>query len=373
MAEGVPFLDLRAQQRGIAEELNAALAPLLRDAAFVGGEPVARFEQAFAEAHGVPHAVTVKSGTAALRLGLSALGIGPGDEVIVPAYTFIATATSVIHAGATPIFADVDETTACLDPQAAAALRSPRIKAMIPVHLYGHPAPMPSLLELAHERGWKVLEDCAQSHLARLNDAATGTFGDAGAFSFYPSKNLGAGGDGGCLITRSGEVADRIRSLANHGRSGRYHHTEIGWNERLDALQAAILAVKLRHLEGWNAARRRAATRYSELLAGISPWGEPLRLPRQLPGTAPVHHLYVVRHSRRDEIAAALGNEEIGTATHYTLTLPEQPAFAGRGEKTGAFPSARAWSRTCLCLPLFPEITAEQQERVAEALRRLPA
>ena len=153
--------------------------------------------------------------------------------------------------------------------------------------------------------------------------------GSPGAFSFYPSKNLGAGGDGGCLITRSREVADRIRSLANHGRSGRYHHTEIGWNERLDALQAAILAVKLRHLEGWTAARRRAATRYSELLAGISPWGEPLRLPRHLPGADPVHHLYVVRHPRRDEIAAALGNEGIGTATHYTVTLPAVGSLAG--------------------------------------------
>jgi dTDP-4-amino-4,6-dideoxygalactose transaminase len=369
----VPFIDLPAQHQALESELMEVLVPILRNAAFVGGEPVNGFEKAFAEAHGIARAVSVKSGTSALQLGLEGMGLEPGDEVLVPAFTFIATAASVVRAGGRPVFVDVDPETACLDPDAAAAAVTDRTRAILPVHLYGHPAPMAALLDLAKSRGLKVLEDCAQSHLGTLDKRPTGTYGDAGAFSFYPSKNLGALGDGGCFITGDEALADRVQQLANHGRTDRYHHGFLGWNERMDAIQAAALTVKLRHLPGWNMARRAAAARYTEALAGVAPWGEPLVLPVERPGAEHVYHLYVFRHSRRDEIAAALAKEGIGTATHYPLPLPGQPAFVELGMGGGSFPVSDAWAATCLSLPLFPEITAEQQDRVVEALRGLPS
>lgn len=368
----VPFMDLSRQHRALESELAEAVLPLLRSASFVGGDPVARFEEAFAQAVGAPHAVTVKSGTAALHMGLCALGLRPGDAVLVPAYTFIATAAAVVHAGGVPVFVDVDADTACMDPDAAAAAVTERTRAMIPVHLYGHPAPMEGLGALARERGLRVLEDCAQSHLAAIGGRTTGTLGDAGAFSFYPSKNLGAAGDAGIITTADPAVADRARRLANHGRTGRYDHDMVGFNERLDAVQAAVLAVKLRHLPEWTEQRRRAARRYRERLEGIAPWGETLLQPVERPGCDPVYHLYVVRHSRRDAIAEALGAAGIGTATHYPGTVPDQPAFRNAAG-AGAYPRAEAWAGTCLSLPFFPEITEAEQDRVAEALRSLPA
>ncbi len=366
----VPFMDLAGQHRDLEPELLEAVRPLLAGAAFVGGEPVARFESAYAALHGTAHAVSVKSGTAALQLALEAMGLGAEDEVLVPAFTFIATAASVVRAGARPVFVDVDPDTACMDPAAAEAAVTPRTKAMIPVHLYGHPAPMPELAAVARRHRLKVLEDCAQSHLATLDGRTTGTFGDAGAFSFYPSKNLGAAGDAGCVITDDAGLAESVRRLANHGRTDRYFHGHLGWNERLDALQAAVLQVKLRHLAGWTEARRRAASRYRELLAGAAPWGETLVLPVEKPGAAPVYHLFVTRHPRRDDLAAALEKDGVGTATHYPTTLPQQPAFQALGLGTGgSWPVAEEWARTCLSLPLYPELTADQQERVAEAVR----
>jgi dTDP-4-amino-4,6-dideoxygalactose transaminase len=369
--EPVPFMDLGQQHRELEPELTKAVLPLLRAAAFVGGEPVGRFEEAFARAHDMAHAVTAKSGTAALHLGLLAMGIGEGDEVLVPAYTFIATAAAVAHAGATPVFVDVDPEIACMDPEAARAAVTSRMKAMIPVHLYGHPAPIEPLCALASELGLRVLEDCAQSHFATWKGQRTGTFGDAGAFSFYPSKNLGAGGDAGCLITRDAVLAERARKLANHGRVDRYHHDPLGYNERLDAIQAAILDVKLRHLPDWTDRRRQAAARYGELLDGLAPWGEPLRLPVQRANARHVYHLYVVRHPRRNDLANALAEAGIGTATHYPTALPDQPAIRSRGLGEGSYPVAREWAETCLSLPFFPEITPSQQERVAEAIQAL--
>ena len=368
----VPFLDLAAQHRAIEKEVREAVLPILRDAAFVGGEPVRAFEEAFASAHGVPHAVSVKSGTAALQLSLEAMGLQPGDEVLVPAFTFIATAAAVVHAGGRPVFVDVDPDTACMDPAAAEAAVTGRTRALLPVHLYGHPAPMEALRKAAARAGLRILEDCAQSHLAVQDGRVTGTTGDAGAFSFYPSKNLGAAGDAGCVVTSDAALAEKVRGLANHGRTDRYHHGFLGHNQRMDAIQAAVLRVKLRHLPGWTEARRRAAARYRELLAGIAPWGEPLVLPTERPGSTHVYHLFVVRHSRRDEIAAALERAGIGTATHYPLPLPAQPAFRDLGLGDGSYPVAEDWAARCLSLPLFPEITPEQQERVAEALRALP-
>jgi dTDP-4-amino-4,6-dideoxygalactose transaminase len=366
----VPFMDLARQHRGLQAELADAVLPLLRSASFVGGDPVARFEAAFAGAVGAPHAASVKSGTAALHLGLCALGLEPGDEVLVPAYTFIATAAAVVHAGGRPVFVDVDPETACMDPTAAAAAVTGRTRAMIPVHLYGHPAPMDRLLEIAGDRDLRVLEDCAQSHLAGIDGRITGTFGHAGAFSFYPSKNLGAAGDAGIVTSTDAAVADRVRRLANHGRTGRYDHDAVGFNERLDAIQAAVLEVKLRHLPAWTQARRQAAARYREFLAGLAPWGEPLLHPVERPGHVHVYHLYVIRHSRRDAIAEALGSAGIGTATHYPSTVPSQPAFRGTPADV---PVSEAWANTCLSLPLFPEMETAEQDRVVDALRALPS
>jgi len=369
----VPFIDLPAQHQALESELLEVLVPIIRRAGFIGGEPVNGFEKAFAEVHGIPRAVSVKSGTAALQLGLQALGVRPGDEVLVPAFTFIATAAAVVHAGARPVFVDVDPETACMDPAATAAAVTAKTRALLPVHLYGHPADMDPLLALARSHDLRVLEDCAQSHLGTLDGRMTGTMGDGGAFSFYPSKNLGAAGDGGCFITARDEIADKVQGLANHGRTDRYHHGYLGWNERLDAFQAAVLEIKLRYLPGWIEARRRVAARYTELLAGVAPWGEPLVLPTERPGAVHVYHLFVLRHSRRDEIAEALGAQGIGTATHYPLPLPEQPAFHDLDMGGGSFPVSESWAKTCLSLPLFPEITEAQQERVVAALKSLPA
>lgn len=368
--ESVPFLDLASLHRELESDILGALSPLLRNAAFVGGEPVAAFETAFAAQLGARRVVTVKSGTSALRLALAALGVEPGDRVVVPAFTFVATASAVLHAGAIPVFADVEEETATLDPEAAAAALGPGVRAILPVHLYGHPAAMGPLAELAAAHGLRILEDCAQSHLATLEGRTTGTLGAAGAFSFYPTKNLGAAGDAGCVATDDDAVADRVRAAANHGRSDPMTHLTPGYNERLDAFQAAILGVKLPHLAGWTAERQRAAARYRELLSGAAPWGEPLRLPVERPGARHVYHLFVVRHARRDAIREALAREGIGTAVHYPRTVPGQPAFAGMD--AGHFPRAEAWAASCLALPLYPGIPVAHQERVAEAIHQLP-
>lgn len=368
----VPFFNLDIQHRALEAELAEAVLPLLRTAGFVGGPPVDRFEEAFAGAHDIEHAVSLKSGTSALQLALEALGIThPEDEVLVPAFTFIATGASVVRAGAKPVFVDVDDENANLDPEAVRKAITPRTKAMIPVHLYGHPAPMGPLMEIAREHGIRVLEDCAQSHLSTLDGRVTGTFGDIAAFSFYPSKNLGAGGDGGAVITRDAELADHVRRLANHGRIDRYHHGFLGWNERMDSIQAAILAVKLGHLPGWNRKRREDATRYHQLLQGVAPFGKPLRLPAEQPGAEPVYHLYVTRHPERDRLAEALAERGVGTATHYPTTLPAQPAFRALGLGDAEVPRSEAWARDCLSLPFFPEMTVEQQEQVAVALQEL--
>ena len=364
----IPFIDLAGVHRTLEAEIQDALLPLLRQAAFIGGDPVRDFERDFAAMHHMSCAVTTKSGTSALSLALTAMGIGPGDEVIVPAFTFIATAAAVVHAGAVPVFVDVDSETGCLVPDAVALALTERTRAMIPVHLYGHPAPMDKLLKLAKKCELRVLEDCAQSHLATWQERTVGTLGDAAAFSFYPTKNLGAAGDAGLVMTSNLELAARVRRLANHGRSEHMLHVEIGQNERLDAIQAAILSVKLRHLSEWTERRRALAKRYRAALENCTPFGEPLTLPAELPGARPVYHLFTVRHSRRDAIASALRETGIGTAIHYPLTVPAQPAF---GEQTGRWPEAERWAAACLSLPLYPELTETQQDRVIEALKAL--
>jgi dTDP-4-amino-4,6-dideoxygalactose transaminase len=364
----VPFIDLAGLHRSLEPELLDAVLPLLRHAAFIGGDPVRDFERDFAAMHHTSCAVTTKSGTSALSLALLAMGIGPGDEVIVPAFTFIATAAAVVQVGAVPVFVDVDAETGCLVPDAVGLALSNRTRAVIPVHLYGHPAPMKALMKLAKKCELGVLEDCAQSHLAVCDEHMVGTLGDAAAFSFYPTKNLGAAGDAGLVMTSDLELAARVRRLANHGRSEHTLHVEIGQNERLDAIQAAILSVKLRHLAEWTQRRRALAARYTAAFYDSAPFGEPLQLPVERPGVRHVYHLYTIRHPRRDAIASALREAGIGTAIHYPLTVPAQPAF---GEQTGRWPEAERWAATCLSLPLYPGLTDAQQDRVVEALQAI--
>jgi len=364
----VPFLDLPRQHEPIHREILEAVLPLLESASYIGGPAVDAFETAFSAAHDGRPAVGLKSGTAALHLALEALGVGPGDEVIVPAFTFIATAATAVRLGATPVFVDVDDATACMDPEAMEHALTSRTRVVVPVHLYGHPAPVDRICERARNHGVAVLEDCAQSHLARWNGRPTGTFGEAAAYSFYPSKNLGAAGDAGAVVGADAALVDRVRQLANHGRAGRYEHAFVGWNERLDAVQAAVLTVKLRHLEAWTEARRRAAGRYRELLTAVRPFGEPLVLPETRAGAEPVHHLYVVRHPHRDVLLETLAAGGVAAGAHYPTTLPSQPAFAKLDLPAAHCPRAEAWAASCIALPLFPGITVEQQTRVAEVL-----
>ena len=363
----VPFLDLASLHRRLAPEILETLKPLVESASFIGGDPVQQFEASFAAAFEAEHAVGLKSGTAALHTALSALGVGAGDEVIVPAFTFIATASVVPHLGAVPVFVDVDPRTAGMDTALAEAAMTPRTKAVIPVHLYGHPVNMDPLLEAARKRGVPVLEDCAQSHLATYRGRVTGTLGDAGAFSFYPTKNLGAAGDAGACLTQTADLAESIRSLANHGRETHLLHRRLGWNERLDAVQAAVLNVKLRHLRDWTEERRALAARYRELLEGAAPWGEPLRLPVEAEHSTHVYHLFVTRHGQRDRLSQALQDAGIGTAKHYPVAIPHQPAFG----VSGSWPEAEAWADTCLALPLYPGLAAEDQVHIAETIRNL--
>jgi dTDP-4-amino-4,6-dideoxygalactose transaminase len=363
MPDGVPFVDLRAQYRAIRREIDTALAAVLERADFVGGKAVGRFEAAFAEFCGVGAACGVANGTDALTLALKALGVGPGDEVITAVNTFFATAEAVTQAGATVRFVDVDERTLTVDPRALERALTPRTRAVIPVHLYGQPADMDPLRDIAARHGLAVIEDAAQAHGAAYRGRAVGSLGSCAAFSFYPSKNLGAYGDAGMVVSSDAELIHRVRRLANHGRLEKYVHEVEGGNSRLDTVQAAVLEVKLRHLAAWNAARRARAVVYHELLRGL-----PVVVPFAAPETDPVYHLYVIRVARRDEVQKALAMRGIDTGIHYPVPLHLQPAYRSLGLAPGAFPVAERAAREVLSLPMYPELTAEQQTRVVEAL-----
>lgn len=358
----IPLVDLQAQTRGIRAELDEAVGRVLDGARFVLGEEVERFEGAFAAFCGADHCVGVASGTAALHLALRACGVGPGDEVITTPFTFFATVEAILYCGARPVFADIDPRTFTLDPAQAAARITSRTRAILPVHLYGHPADMDGLLALAGEHGLRVVEDAAQAHGATWKGAGAGTLGDAGCFSFFPGKNLGAAGDGGAVVTGSAEIAARVRRLRNHGRDTKYEHSEVGFAERLDALQAAILEVKLRHLPRWTEARRAAAARYDGLLAESG-----LELPATAPAAGHAFHLYVVRTPRRDALLQWLQARGIGAGVHYPIPLHQQPALRPRhGHER--YPHAEAAAREVLSLPLHPELTDAAQARVADAV-----
>jgi dTDP-4-amino-4,6-dideoxygalactose transaminase len=358
---GVPFVDLGLQHAPLKAEMLQAFDRILGAGAFILGEEVELFEAAFAEYCQARHCVGVSSGTAALTITLLAAGVGPGDEVIVPAHTFIATALAVIHAGAIPVCADVDQATGLLEPASAAAAIGPRTAAILPVHLYGQVCAMDELRALAARHGLALFEDAAQAHGANHHGARAGALSQAAAFSFYPTKNLGAVGDAGAIVTNDRELAARARRFRDLGRlDGRGHHVA-GYNERLDALQAAALRIKLGHLDAWNAARRELATRYAEQLSGS------VELLGEQAGSQCVYHLFPVRTSDRDELARRLAVQGIASGIHYPLALADQPTLPSlRGADV---PVARDWAARELSLPIFPEMTAGQLEWVAHAVR----
>ena len=364
-APPIPLVDLKAQHAEIAADVAAGFEKVIGDTAFILGPAVREFEEAFARYCEVSQCVGVANGTDAIELILRALGIGPGDEVIVPANTFIATALGVVRAGARPVLVDCDGYQ-LLDPGRIEAALTPRTRAVMPVHLFGQIADMKTIGEIAASRGLFVIEDAAQSQGARRNGRRSGSFGLAAATSFYPGKNIGAYGDAGAILTSKDDIAARLRKLRNWGSETKYHHPEVGFNSRLDTLQAVVLAAKLKRLDAWNEARRRAAARYDALLSGI----EGVELPRTLPGNEHVWHLYVIRVPRRDEVLAKLNAEGIGAGIHYPTPLHLHGAMRDLGYRKGDFPVAEKAAAEILSLPMYPHLKDEDQQRVAEALKK---
>ena len=365
-ARPVPLVDLAAQHAIVAEEVAAGWAQVLARTAFIGGPQVAAFETEYAEFIGTGYCVGVANGTDAIEIALRGLGLGAGDECILPANTFIATAEAVCRAGATPVLVDcADDGTYLMDPAAVAAAVTPRTRAIIPVHLYGQAAPVEQLMPLAEQFGGWVVEDAAQSQGARRHGTGAGALGHVAATSFYPGKNLGAYGDAGAALTASADLAIQMRMIRDHGSPRKYEHDVLGFNSRLDTLQAVVLSAKLGRLAGWNAARRAAAQRYETLLAGI----DEIVLPRTLDGNEHVWHLYVIRVPDRDRVLKELHAAGIGAGIHYPVPVHRTTAFAGLGCPEGSFPVTEQAAQEILSLPLFAEITAEQQTRVALVLK----
>ena len=360
----VPFVDLKAQYRSIRSEVEAAIHDVIETSSFVLGPAVERFESEFAEFLGVDHVIGINSGTAALQLALLAIGVGPGDEVIVPAHTFVATAAAVSHAGARPVLVDVLARTGNLDPTLLERAITPRTRAILPVHLYGQPADLDPILEFAEPRGIAVIEDACQAHGALYRGLPVGTFGIASCFSFYPGKNLGAYGEAGAVATDDPSIAARIRRLRNHGERERYQHVEIGYNARMEGIQGAVLSVKLRHLDDWNDARRARASEYSAALAECE-----LELPGVEPDRDHVYHLYVVRTEDRDGLRQHLAEHGIQTGLHYPVPVHLQEAYRGLGYRQGDFPVAERWAARCLSLPMYAELTKTQLDQVVEGVR----
>lgn len=364
----IPFGDLKRQTQAIRSELDAAVQRVLESGWYILGPEVRALEEEFAAYCGARYAVGVANGTEALQLALVALGIGPGDEVITVPNAGVPGTAAIVLTGARPVFVDVDESSHNLDPSGLAAAITPRTRAVMPVHLYGRPAPLGPILEIARRRGLAVVEDCAQAHGARYHGRVVGTWGDLGCFSFYPTKNLGACGDGGMVLTGDEHLATRLRRLRVYGWKEKYH-SELarGTNSRLDELQAAILRAKLPHLEDWNRARQERARWYGELLAG-----GPVMLPHPSPpGEEHVYHLYVVRSRQRDALQAHLHRLGIGSDIHYPLPTHLQPAYQGLGYGPGDFPVSEQLACQVLSLPMYPELSRTEVEQVAAAVHSL--
>jgi len=361
----VPFLDLKAQHRAIRDEIRSLWEDILVSAWFAGGPHVAALEEEFAAACGVAHCVAVASGTAALRCIFRAFDLDPGDEVITAPNTFIATTEAITQAGGRIVFADVDPETYNLDPAKLETVITPETRGIVPVHLYGQPADMDPILEIAERNGLWVVEDAAQAHLAQYKARPCGSMGVAAAFSFYPGKNMGACGEAGAVTTNDAQLADAVRMLRDHGQAAKYHHDVEGYNARCDALQAAALRVKLKHLPQWNEARRAHARQYCELLAGC----DVVTLPKVLEDVLPVWHLFVIQVGHRDAVQAALKERGVATGLHYPVPLHLQKAYARLGYAEGAFPVSEAYAKRLLSLPMFPELTEEQVAYVCECLK----
>ncbi len=359
----IPFVDLKAQLRSIEGEVRSAIDMILETTRFIGGPPVEDFENSFAEYVGAKHCVGASSGTAALHLALVSCGVGPGDEVITVPDTFIATTEAITQAGAEVRLVDVEPDSYNMDPKLLETAITDKTRCILPVHLYGQPAEMDPILKIAADRDITVIGDAAQAHGAVYRGRKIGSLGRAVCYSFYPGKNLGAYGDGGALVTDDDEVAGKARLLLDHGRSDKFNHTAEGFNYRLDSMQAAILSVKLKHLEGWLEARRSAAARYGEKLAGL-----PLGLPKECDERRHVYHLYVVLSKERDRLREHLGAKGIASGMHYPIPIHLLKAYERLGLGPGSFPIAERVATEGFSLPMFAELTEEQIDQVADAL-----
>ena len=361
----VPFVDLRTQYQSLKKEILPALEAVMDSAQFVMGKAVTDFERRFAEAHGMKHCIAVGSGTDALHVVLWALGIGPGDEVVTVANTFIATAEAISLVGARPVFVDVDPRTYTMDPAKLKVAITEKTKAILPVHLYGQPAAMDVILTTAADRGIPVIEDACQAHLAQYDGKYVGQFGIAAAFSFYPGKNIGAYGEAGAVTSNDDALAQKIRMLRDHGQAQKYHHAMCGHNYRMDGIQGAVLGVKLSHLGGWTEARRRHAQGYARRLRGVGD----LILPEESPRARHVYHLYVVQTDHRDALQSRLTSKGVSTGLHYPVPLHLQQAYAHLGYSSGDFPVSEHLSSRGLSLPMFAELTEEQIDYVADSIK----
>lgn len=362
----VPFLDLKAQYKSMAWKINGAIQEVIDSSSYSGGPFVEKFEREFAAFCRTKHAIGVGSGTEALWLALKALGIGPGDEVITVPNSFIATAEAISFCGATPVFVDVDEQSQSMNPSLLEKAITVRTKAIVPVHLFGQPAKMGAIMEVARGRGLYVVEDACQAHGALYGGLPAGSIGDLGCFSFYPGKNLGAYGEAGAVVTNSDELNDQIRKIRDHGQSKKYYHDTVGWNGRMDGIQGAILSEKLAYLDRWNEARRRKALLYNSLLNSLAA----VRTPKEMEYGLPVYHIYAIRVTERDALVSALKEKGIACGIHYPVPIHLQQAYRHLGLGKGSFPVAERCAEEIVSLPMFPELTEEQIHYVVEEIHR---
>lgn len=362
----VPFVDLKAQYQTIAGQVDEAMRRVVADADFILGRDVALFEREFADFCEAEYAVGLDSGTSALELALRAHGIGEGDEVITVSHTFVATVAAISYTGALPVLVDVDRDSYNIDAGKIEAAITPRTKALVPVHLYGQPADLDLILAIARKHNLVVIEDACQAHGARYKGKRVGALGDAGCFSFYPGKNLGAYGDAGMVVTNKKEIAERITLLRNYGQPQKYRHVMMGYNRRLDSLQAAVLRVKLPLLDEWNASRQRAARLYNELLEDA----EGIRTPYAAEESSHAYHLYVVQHAQRERLMSYLHEQGVSAGLHYPIPVHLQPCYEDLGLRSGSLPVSEAVSSRVISLPMFAEITAEQIEYVCDHVKK---
>jgi dTDP-4-amino-4,6-dideoxygalactose transaminase len=361
----IPFVDLRSQYSGIKAEIHAAITHILESTQFVLGEEVERFEREFAAMHQAEHGIAVNSGTSALHLALLGAGVGPGDEVITVPFTFVATAAAIGYTGARPVFVDIDPATFTMDVDKLARAITPKTKAILPVHLYGHPADMDPILDIAAEHGVTVIEDACQAHAAAYKGRPVGGLGRAGCFSFYPGKNLGAYGEGGIVLTNDANMAKQARMLRDWGAEKKYHHVLKGYNYRMEGLQGAILRVKLKYLQGWTDARRSHAQSYHDALrhSGVV-------TPTEASWARHVYHVYAVRSGDREGLQKTLQSNGIGTGIHYPIPVHLQPCWAELGHQPGDFPESEKAAKEVLSLPMFPELSDTEIEMVAAAIKQ---